>query len=311
MNNTNNTDNTDNTDNKKKKKNRFRFLDSIWYILIFIFVWYMLVASLLEGSLSELVERSEGLPPAMIFILSTYTMTIFSVVLLLLLCLFPKNRAIGKSFIPNKKDRSWMKFGIGLILGFATNFICILCALIHGDISLYFDFAAGGIPVMLFAFLSVFIQSSSEELWTRGFMYERLNVRYPLWVAMLVNGIFFGFLHIFNPGANFLSIFSICVTGVSYSLLRWYSGSIWTCMGIHTMWNFTQNFLFGLPNSGLVSQVSIFHMSALRATSNPIYNYEFGVEGAIPAILVDAAVGIVCLLLGKKDGRLGELRGKK
>ena len=79
-------------------------------------------------------------------------------------------------------------------------------------------------------------------------------------------------------------------------------------MGIHTAWNFTQNFLFGLPNSGLVSEASVFKMDAINAQSNLIYNYEFGVEGAIPAVLADALLGIICLILAAKKGRLQELK---
>lgn len=79
-------------------------------------------------------------------------------------------------------------------------------------------------------------------------------------------------------------------------------------MGIHTMWNFTQNFIFGLPNSGLVSAVSIFHMDAVNGVSNLVYDYGFGVEGAVPAVVVDSLIGIVCLILAKRTGRLGELR---
>jgi fructose-specific phosphotransferase system IIC component len=78
-------------------------------------------------------------------------------------------------------------------------------------------------------------------------------------------------------------------------------------MGIHTAWNFTQNLLFGLPNSGLVSEVSVFKMDAMNAQSNLIYNYDFGVEGAIPAVLADALLGIICLILAAKKGRLKEL----
>ena len=82
-------------------------------------------------------------------------------------------------------------------------------------------------------------------------------------------------------------------------------------MGIHTAWNFTQNFLFGLPNSGLVSEASVFGLDAASAQDSLFYNVAFGVEGAIPAVLADAALGAVCLVLAAKQGRLGELKQKR
>ena len=138
-------------------------------------------------------------------------------------------------------------------------------------------------------------------------MYERINVRYPLWVAIVVNGVVFGLLHSFNPGITALAMADLIICGLAYSLLRWYSGSVWTCFGIHTMWNFTQNFIFGLPNSGLVSEASIYHLDAANAVSNWVYSYEFGVEGAVPAIFIDLLLAAVILYKAKKDGRLGEL----
>ena len=111
-----------------------------------------------------------------------------------------------------------------------------------------------------------------------------------------------------NPGAAFLPILDIFVCGLSYSIAKWYTKSIWFPMGVHTAWNFTQNFLFGLPNSGLVSEASIFKMDALNAQSNLIYNYEFGVEGAMPAVLGDVLLGVICLILAAKKGRLQELK---
>jgi hypothetical protein len=218
-----------------------------------------------------------------------------------------KNRFLLEIIKPTREKRSLSKLGTGILLGFLTNFFCILCALLHGDIKFYFDFSAYQIPVMIWAFICVFFQSTSEELWCRCFMYERINVHYPLWVAIVVNAVVFGGLHSFNDGITWLAMTDLILCGLFYSLLRWYSGSIWTCFGIHTMWNFTQNFIFGLPNSGLVSEASIFHMDAVNAVSNWCYSYEFGVEGAVPAILMEVLPIVVILVLASKTGRLGEL----
>ena len=84
-------------------------------------------------------------------------------------------------------------------------------------------------------------------------------------------------------------------------------------MAIHTAWNFTQNFIFGLPNSGLVSEASIFALDAANAKTSWIYSASFGVEGGIPSLIADGALGVICLILAARKGRLGELgqRGVK
>ncbi len=280
----------------------------IWILLAF-FGWYLILDDIFSSVLMMGVRSI--LPPlsnAMTFVMTYYTPLIFSVLFFLLVCFaVKKNRFLLEIVKPTREKRSFRFLGIGILLGFLTNFFCILCALIHGDIKLYFDFSASQIPLMIFAFICVFFQSTSEELWCRTFMYERINVHYPLWVAIVVNGVVFGLLHSFNPGITPLAMADLIGCGLAYSLLRWYSGSIWTCMGIHTMWNFTQNFLFGLPNSGLVSEASVFHLDAATGISNLIYSYEFGVEGALPAVFIDLLLAAVILYLGKRDGRLGEL----
>ena len=238
----------------------------IWIILAF-FGWYILLADMLVLLFEKFLHSVFSHPSNALVFVNTYYMPILaSCVFFVLMCLIiKKNRFMLEIIKPTREKRSMSKLGTGILLGFLMNFFCIVCALLHGDIKLYFDFSAAQIPVMIWAFIGVFFQSTSEELWCRCFMYERINVHYPLWVAIVVNGVVFGALHSFNDGITWLAMADLIICGLSFSLLRWYSGSIWTCFGIHTMWNFTQNFIFGMPNSGLISEASIFHMDAVNA----------------------------------------------
>ena len=313
-----------------------RFIDRlrpnvIWIIFVTL-GWYMFIAAFGHIAWEEMMESiRHRISPEMFFTLDLYAATIVDIITLFVLCwLFVKNRYIWKSFLIKRggpdyaagdilteddayadlygRRRNGLKMlGWGLLLGFLTNFFCIACALIHGDIKLYFDCAASQILYFLFSLFCVCIQSSAEELWCRGFMYERLHERYPLWVAVAVNGVLFGLLHIFNPGADVIPIVGIIITGLSYSLLRWYSGSIWIAMGIHTGWNFTQNYLFGLPNSGLVSEASVFHLGAANGNTTWVYDWIFGVEGGIPALFIDGLLGVTIIYLACKNGRIKEL----
>ena len=301
-----------NTLNHKQKvdwKNRI-----IWILLVTSF-WYILVLSSIEGILFD-----SGLSPIrqmdvsneVRFTMVCYLSTIVSFTGVLVYTLVTKrNRFIFRSFMPTAAGNRLSALLWGLLVGFVMNFGCIVWALLAGDIKLFLNFTLSQIPFFLFALVCVFIQSTTEELWCRGFMYERINVHYPLWVAILVNGLFFAALHTANPGAGVLPIVDIAICGLSFSIAKWYTGSIWFPMGIHTAWNFTQNYLFGLPNSGLVSEASVFGLDAASAQDTWIYNVAFGVEGAIPAVLADLALGVICLVLAARPGRLGELKQKK
>ena len=62
----------------------------------------------------------------------------------------------------------------------------------------------------------------------------------------------------------------------------------------HAVWNYTQNIIFGLPNSGIVSSFSVFKLDASTAMNSFAYNVGFGIEGTVVAdvvlILATAAV---------------------
>ncbi|MBQ6439594.1 MAG: CPBP family intramembrane metalloprotease [Mogibacterium sp.] len=286
------------------------FTNRIIWILLLWWVLYEFVDGVLILLMSSLLTMSVSNQPAgLTFVLEYYTPLLASCIFFVILCLIvKKNRFMLDTFRPSREGKSLKMLGAGLLLGFLTNFFCILCALIHGDIKLYLEFSVSQIPLMIFALVSVFFQSASEELWCRCYLYDRINVHYPLWMAIVINGSIFGLMHLGNDGISALALADLIICGISYSLLRWYSGSIWTSFGIHTMWNFTQNFIFGLPNSGLVSEASVFHLDAATGISNWVYSYEFGVEGGVPAVFIDLLLVVVILLLAKRDGQLGELK---
>lgn len=299
------------------------------YILVTFLAFYLFLSFVFYYPFAylEYVVFIDDLSDSVIYILDVYGWTITSYASLFVVTwLFRPGRYIWKSFLlPRKykaeltesdvlaefygRSRNGFKPLLrGFLIGFVTVGIPIVCALLHGDISLYFEAQASQIPLFAFALLCVFVQSTSEELWCRTYLYQRLHERYPLWVAVAVNGVLFGALHSFNDGVTFFSVLEIAVCGISYSLVRWYSGNVWIAMGMHTGWNFFQAIVFGLPNSGMAAEVSLFHLNASNAVSNLIYDQDFGVEGAIPAFVMDLLLGVVVLVLAARSGRLKELK---
>ena len=161
----------------------------------------------------------------------------------------------------------------------------------------------GGMNVikLLLLFIAVFIQSSAEEMVCRGFIFQRLRrgYRHPA-VAIILNSLLFTSMHLFNPGASVISMTAVLVAGLLFSLMVYYMDSIWCAMAAHTAWNFTQNLILGLPNSGMVSPVSVFKLDAATAKSSFAYSVEFGLEGSITGITVMIITGIVIIVLYHK-----------
>ena len=207
------------------------------------------------------------------------------IVFLIALAVFKKNHSILACVGPAAKGNNLIQLGIGMALGFGMNGFCILIASLNKDISLYFDSFR---PIsFVIIFILVFIQSSAEELVCRCYLYQKLIKSYknPL-VAIIGNSLFFGLAHLMNPGITIWSFLNIMLVGILFSMVVYYRNSLWCAFAIHAAWNFTQNILFGLPNSGLVVPYSVFKIDAGSATDSFAYNVAFGVEGTILACVV-------------------------
>ena len=214
--------------------------------------------------------------------------------------LLRKNRPLFKAYGTGLSGNRIPELLIGLLLGFGMNGLLILFAMLHGDVHLYFD--RFEIVPFFILLLAVFIQSAAEEIMCRGFIYQRVlrTYRGKFLLAVLVNGIFFGLIHMTNDGATPIAIIDIIICGIQYSAMVYYFDSLWMAMGAHAGWNFTQSILAGLPNSGNVFPYSIFRLDAATASNSFFYDVGFGVEGTIPAVIMEIAVTVAIVLIGRK-----------
>lgn len=251
----------------------------MWIPGIFVFIIQNILSSLTILHYSPVLQTA-----------SMYFAFIYLLIALLLWCtLTKKNKFLLEHFGPHKHNHL-KSILFGLFLGFATNAICVLVAYLSGSIQL--TFLKFEILPLLMILITVIIQSSYEEFLTRGFLYERLRLSYrnPL-VAIIGNSLLFTILHLFNPGIDFLSIMNIFLVGILFSLIVYYHHSLWLACAWHAGWNFTQNIIFGLPNSGLTVPYSLFTLS--KASNNFSYNINFGIEGTLFCSII---LGI-CILI--------------
>ena len=276
-----------------KKKRHF----IVWVLLIALAIFTVgsILGALLVAPVSKLLSNAS----ASVKFLLLYLGFIGIDILIVVYCaLFDKE--IFRSFLSSRlggmRGNTGKHFALGLLIGFAMNGACILAAWLHGDL----DFSVGAFRLvyLFFALVLVCIQSAAEELLCRGYILGALRDRYPLWVAIVVNSLGFALAHLSNPGITVLAFLEIVLIGAAFSLLVCCLDSLWMAIAVHTAWNFTQNFLFGLPNSGLVSQGSFLHLEA--AKGSVFYDPAFGVEGAVTALVVSAALGVWAVLYGRK-----------
>ena len=188
---------------------------------------------------------------------------------------------------------------IGIFIGFGMMGMCVLAAWLHSDLVIR-QSAGIDLPVMIFAIPCVLIQSSAEELVSRAFLFGKMTgADLPLLPAVFVSAFFFAYSHASNPGFGLTAFACLFASGVFYALCYHASGSIWLVSGIHMAWNYTQDFLLGLPVSGRISPVSLCQTEIQN--SGFFYDEKFGMEGSRMAVLINLlACGILLAILSKK-----------
>lgn len=218
-------------------------------------------------------------------------------IVLALMMLFPKNRTMLKALLPNKLGNNLVGCVIAILIGFGMNAFCVMMSILRKDIAISLWYTE---PLkLILLFLAVFIQSGAEELVCRWYLYQKLTRRYksPL-VAFIGNAVFFCALHLSNPGINVFGMTQIVVIALLLSVMVYYYDWLWGAMLVHTAWNFTQNLIFGLPNSGIVSPYSLYHLDA--ASDGFFFNPAFGVEGSPGACVIIVVVLIILIAIAKK-----------
>lgn len=273
-------------DYQKHKKLRC----NIFVVAITMFVLFLL-GSFIGGIVSILVTKVAHLDEGKTEIVLSY-LTFLGVIILTLLYTRLTNKKIWNQFFCGASGNSVKMLLLGLLSGFLMNSLCIAPAYLRGDLS----FAPGQISAQWFflSFAMVFIQASAEELLVRGHVFLNLRDRYGLWIALTVSSVLFSLLHIGNDGITLLSLVNIAIIGIFYAFSVHYLDSIWFAMAHHAAWNFTQNFIYGLPNSGLSSKLSLLTLASTR--NSFLYDLRFGIEGTIITTIVISTGALLIFL---------------
>ena len=277
-----------------KDKESISIFEKIWGLICTLFFALVLVAvgdifgtivSIIIGHATGLLDKYE--------LFFEYFVTFGSVLAILLFVWF------------RKEDRHLLKklkfkpghFLIGLVIGGTTNIMCAFSAMLNKDLIIAPSKVA--IIGLVIAFVLVCIQSTSEELLCRFFIYEKVKEKFksPL-VPIFVNAIFFACMHLGNNGIDAISLIDLLLFGLITSLLVYYEDGFWIAAAYHTSWNFMQNFVLGLPNSGLPAQYSVY--TIVSSKNSMFYNTVFGVEGTIFCVILDALVLLAIFLLLRK-----------
>lgn len=123
--------------------------------------------------------------------------------------------------------------------------------------------------------------------------------RAAFWMAALVWSVLFSMTHLTNAGEDPMGIVMVFAAGILFSYALWRTGSLWWGVGFHMTWDWGQSFLFGVPDSGMLSAGRLF---ATHARGNPLISGgTTGPEGSVYVIPVLLLVALVIRLHPQRE----------
>ena len=252
-------------------------LRSIWSILLFMVGAYAL-ANLAFGALHNLIhqqqlqtQNTKELPVGFPLLMDT---------VLLLAAVIPafaiskiEKRSFGAYGIGAFNPHRMRQFAMGLAVGLGTMCLLMLALKLAG-VAVFAGALLHGVDILkwgalwAFAFLLVAL---AEEYLMRGFLQfelaravasiaarmghrPALQKRVGFWVAAGFFSLLFGLLHGNNPGESPIGLVSAALIGMVFAYSLWRTGSLWWAIGYHAAWDWAQSFLWGVADSGGVSQ---------------------------------------------------------
>ncbi|KZC17551.1 abortive infection protein [Rhodanobacter sp. FW510-R12] len=155
------------------------------------------------------------------------------------------------------------------------------------------------LPALLMAGLGAGI---GEELICRGVLFRIVEEALGSWWALLVSALFFGAVHIGNPGATLWSSAAIAIeAGLLFGMLYHATRSLPACMGLHAAWNFAQGTIYGIPVSGTRADGWLV---STRSGPDWLSGGAFGAEASVVALALCTLCTIGLLVVARRRGSI-------
>ena len=235
--------------------------------------------------------------------LSYYGYIIQIALTLLFWRLFEKRRLCDMGL--NKKVGGFLK-GVGiavLLLAVIVAVSCISGVMRFEKIS--FNAKLSELALWLLAFA---VQSSFEEILSRGFLQQALRRKVSLPMAIAVSAAAFSAPHFttlftFEKQYIVLGIVNLLLISGVFSMLTVICDNLWISCGMHALWNYIIYQIMGLSLSGIdATETGVIRMTVDNA--NIWYGGEYGLEaGAMCAVVMAVTLAVLILIYHKKkDG---------
>lgn len=170
-------------------------------------------------------------------------------VIIFIIALVPlliRRRLDRRLFGPTQPTGSWLALGFGLVAGIATLFaaygINILLTLLVGvedpvEQQLLQDAMAGGVTLLLAAFIAVIVAPIVEEIVFRGILFRALGDRIGVWLGALISSAIFALIHIEVVVSQPVALGGLFAVGMVLALAYHWTGNLLVPVLGHAVFN--------------------------------------------------------------------------
>lgn len=138
---------------------------------------------------------------------------------------------------------------------------------------------------LLFALVAI-----AEEGLLRGYALIQLSRAISFWPAAIITSLIFAALHLGNQDESTTGLVQVGLFGLLMAFSVRKTGGLWFALGVHASWDFTQTFIFGVPDSGMKSAGSLLTSSFDGPTW--LTGGSVGPEGSFMVLLPLALLGV-------------------
>ena len=227
-----------------------------WRLLLFILI-AAIVGFLLSGILRGVAH---GLAP-MSFILGE-GIGILSLVLAGGMMARIERRSFADYALP-LRGAFGARFWFGALWGFAALSALLLTvraghAFSFGTVALGGARLAGYAALWAIAFLLVAL---FEEFLMRGYALHTLTTGMGFWPSAVLLSVIFGAGHLRNPQESWAGGLAATLIGLFFCLTVRRTGDLWFAIGLHAMWDYSESFLYSVPDSGVMVEGHLLNSS--------------------------------------------------
>lgn len=267
-------------------------LRALWRLAIYVAAFYFVeygLAFLLAPLFDQIPDNSMRLP--YLLLISDCIGLVAALLPALAMAKF-EERPFSVYGLPAAKD-SAKNFWAGTVWGIVS--LALLLALMHafgafhlGAISLH-----GGRMLKFAAFwgFTFLVVAFYEEFFTRGYLQFTLTDGIGFWPAAAALSVVFGAEHLLNPGENWRGALGAGIIGLFWCFTLRRTGTLWFGIGMHAAWDWSETFLYAVPDSGIVAPGHLFNSTF--DGSRWLTGGTVGPEGSVLVLVVVALLWAV------------------